>query len=94
MFAYDNPANAAAAVTGGLIVRDATLPAAIQGRDLFADFYAGQLVDFVPTSLITRPTIHRSSGSRRSRDPWHSVRAWTGRSTWFHSTTAGSTDWR
>jgi hypothetical protein len=48
MFAYDNPANGAAAVTGGLIVRDATLPAAIQGRYLFADFYAGQLVDFVP----------------------------------------------
>jgi glucose/arabinose dehydrogenase len=48
MFAYDNPANGAAAVTGGLIVRDPTLPPAIQGRYLFADFYAGQLVDFVP----------------------------------------------
>jgi glucose/arabinose dehydrogenase len=47
-FAYDNPANASAAVTGGLIVRDPTLPASIQGRYLFADFYAGQLVDFVP----------------------------------------------
>jgi hypothetical protein len=29
-------------------VRDPTLPPAIQGRYLFADFYAGQLVDFVP----------------------------------------------
>jgi glucose/arabinose dehydrogenase len=48
VFAYDNSANGAAAVTGGLIVRDSTLPAAIQGRYLFADFYAGQLVDFVP----------------------------------------------
>jgi glucose/arabinose dehydrogenase len=48
-FAYDNPpGNDPAAVTGGLVVRDPSLPAAIQGRYLFADFYAGQLVDFVP----------------------------------------------
>jgi glucose/arabinose dehydrogenase len=49
MYAYDNPPGPdPSAVTGGLIVRDPSLPPSLQGRYLFADFYSGQLMDFIP----------------------------------------------
>jgi glucose/arabinose dehydrogenase len=44
---YSNPPAGAAAVTGGVIAHDPELPQ-LEGRYLFADFYAGQIVTFVP----------------------------------------------
>jgi glucose/arabinose dehydrogenase len=46
-FAYPNPPAGQAAVTGGVIVRDPQLPT-LEGRYLFADFYAGPLTSFIP----------------------------------------------
>ena len=47
MHTYDHTGGPSA-ITGGLIMRDPTLPAGVQGRYLFADFYDGELMDFVP----------------------------------------------
>jgi hypothetical protein len=53
MYAYDNPPGSdPSAVTGGLIVRDPSLPPSLQGRYLFADFYSGQLVDFIVQRVV------------------------------------------
>ncbi len=46
-FVYPNPSGGPAAVTGGVVVRDPQL-AQLAGRYLTADFYAGQVVSFVP----------------------------------------------
>ncbi len=47
---YPNPLRGAAAVTGGVVAHDPELPS-LEGRYLFADFYAGQVMSFVPDLL-------------------------------------------
>jgi hypothetical protein len=47
LYAYPNPPAGQAAVTGGVIVHDPQLPT-LEGRYLFADFYSGPLVSFIP----------------------------------------------
>ena len=45
MFTYPNPHPGA--VTGGVIAHDPELPS-LEGRYLTADFYAGQVLSFIP----------------------------------------------
>jgi glucose/arabinose dehydrogenase len=55
IFTYPNPAGGPASVTGGVIAHDPELPQ-LEGRYLFADFYAGQIRSFVP-NLITNQAM-------------------------------------
>lgn len=60
-YAYLNPPDGLAAVTGGLVVRDPGLPS-LQGRYLFADFFAGELVSMLPTLPSGPATDGRDEG--------------------------------
>ena len=54
MHIYPNPPAGAAAVTGGIVIRDPDLPA-LDGTYVFADFYAGDLLTFVPDLAANQP---------------------------------------
>jgi hypothetical protein len=47
LFTYPNPQDGPSAVTGGVIAHDPQLPQ-LEGRYLVADFFAGQIMTFVP----------------------------------------------